>query len=365
MILHFFVKNRNEVTKIAYLCICIMETNSYIKQFPDIMKGKKVMYVHGFGSSAQSGTVKRIQEMLPNATVVAEDIPLHPEEGIAMLKAMVAREKPDLIIGTSMGGMYTEMLYGFDRILINPAFEIADTMGAHGLTGKQVFQNPRKDGVQEFLVTKGIVKEYREMQEQCFKGLDEMTDEEKEKERSRVWALFGDKDELVDTYDLYMQHYCQGISFHGEHRTNDKVFHDSVMPLIRWIDDKQEGRERPIVYITMDALRDQRGMQRSSAMKAFRFLLESYQVFIVAEAPDHDLTATQDIYSWVQEIVNVPAYQHLVFTHRKDLLYGDYLIDASTSNRSEDFMGTRIAFGSETFKTWEEIITFFERIGGQ
>ena len=27
-----------------------------------------------------------------------------------MLKAMAAEEQPDLIIGTSMGGMYTEML---------------------------------------------------------------------------------------------------------------------------------------------------------------------------------------------------------------------------------------------------------------
>ncbi len=328
-----------------------METNSYIKQFPDIMKGKKVMYVHGFGSSAQSGTVKRIQEMLPNATVVAEDIPLHPEEGIAMLKAMVAREKPDLIIGTSMGGMYTEMLYGFDRILINPAFEIADTMGAHGMTGKQVFQNPRKDGIQEFMVTKAIVKEYHEMQEQCFKYLEQLPDEERMAER--------------DTYDLYMQHYTQGISFHGEHRTNDKVFHDSVMPLIRWIDDKQEGRERQIIYITVDTLRDDRGMQRSSAMKAFRYLIETYNVFVVSEAPCRDLSPMQDICQWVQENVNVPAYKHLLFTHRKDLLYGDYLIDNTSNNRSEDFLGTRIAFGSDTFKTWEEIITFFERVGGQ
>ena len=322
-----------------------METNSYIKQFPDIMKGKKIMYVHGFGSSGQTGTVKRIQEMLPNATVVAEDIPIHPAEGMAMLKAMTEREKPDLIIGTSMGGMYTEMLYGYDRILINPAFEIADTMGAHGMTGKQVFQNPRKDGIQEFMVTKAIVKEYHEMQEQCFKYLEQLPDEERMAERHRVWALFGDKDELVDTYDLYMHHYTQGISFHGEHR------------------DKQEGRERQIIYITVDTLRDNRGMQRSSAMKAFRYLIETYQVFVVAEASCRDLSPMQDICQWVQENVNVPAYKHLVFTHRKDLLYGDYLIDNTLNNRSEDFLGTRIAFGSDTFKTWEEIITFFERLG--
>ena len=309
-----------------------METNSYIKQFPDIMKGKKIMYVHGFGSSGQTGTVKRIQEMLPNATVVAEDIPIHPAEGMAMLKAMTEREKPDLVILQSR----------------------SPSCGT-----KQIY-----DGTfSGFMVTKAIVKEYHEMQEQCFKYLEQLPDEERVAERHRVWALFGDKDELVDTYDLYMQHYTQGISFHGEHRTNDKVFHDSVMPLIRWIDDKQEGRERQIIYITVDTLRDNRGMQRSSAMKAFRYLIETYQVFVVAEAPCRDLSPMQDICQWVQENVNVPAYKHLVFTHRKDLLYGDYLIDNTSNNRSEDFLGTRIAFGSDTFKTWEEIITFFERLG--
>ena len=39
--------------------------NPYIKQFPDLMSGKKIMYVHGFLSSAQSGTVKMLQELMP------------------------------------------------------------------------------------------------------------------------------------------------------------------------------------------------------------------------------------------------------------------------------------------------------------
>ena len=60
--------------------------NPYIKQFPDLMAGKKIMYVHGFLSSGQSGTVKMLQELMPNATFVAEDIPVHPEEAVEMLQ---------------------------------------------------------------------------------------------------------------------------------------------------------------------------------------------------------------------------------------------------------------------------------------
>ena len=62
--------------------------NQYIKQFPDLMQGKKIMYVHGFLSSGQSGTVKMLQELMPNATLVAEDIPVHAEEAIEMLRDM-------------------------------------------------------------------------------------------------------------------------------------------------------------------------------------------------------------------------------------------------------------------------------------
>ena len=144
------------------------QANQYIKQFPDLFKGKKVMYVHGFGSSGQSGTVTRIREVLPNAIVIAPDLPIHPQEALDLLRQLCITEQPDLIIGTSMGGMFAEMLYGYDRILINPAFQIADTMGEHGLTGKQQFFSPRQDGVQEFYVDKPLVKEYRVLAEQSF-----------------------------------------------------------------------------------------------------------------------------------------------------------------------------------------------------
>ena len=50
----------------------------YIKQFPELFSGKKVLYVHGFGSSGQSGTVARIREVLPQATVIAPDLPVEP-----------------------------------------------------------------------------------------------------------------------------------------------------------------------------------------------------------------------------------------------------------------------------------------------
>lgn len=329
------------------------QTNPYIKQFPELMKGKKIMYVHGFGSSGQSGTVSRIREVLPNAAVIAPDLPIVPAEAMALLRRLCEQEKPDLIIGTSMGGMYTEMLYGYDRILVNPALQMGDTMKEHGMIGAQHFSNPRQDGVQDFIVTKALVKEYKEMTEQCFAGI---TDEE----QARVWGLFGDEDTTVNTYDLFHSHYPTAIRFHGEHRMNDQSFMHAVVPVIRWIDDRQEGRERPIVYIDVNTLIDNYNKPHSSSQKTVRTLLETYQLYFVAAAPvEADYYA--EINRWLYEYMNVPAYAHTVFTNQKQLLYGDYLIDAAET----ESMATLIRFGSDTFKTWDDIAGYFSRLGGQ
>ena len=327
--------------------------NPYIKQFPELFAGKTVMYVHGFGSSGQSGTVSRIREVLPKATVIAPDLPLRPAEALSLLHETCEREHPDLIIGTSMGGMYAEMLTGYDRILVNPALQMGDTMKEHGMIGAQHFSNPRQDGVQDFIVTKALVKEYKDTTEQCFSSVTP-------DEQSRVWGLFGDEDTTVDTYDLFHEHYPTAIRFHGEHRMNDRSFMHSVVPVIRWIDDRQERRERPIVYIDVRALCDQRGQPRSSAQKTVRQLLERYQLYFVAEAPA-DSRHYADTLQWLYEHINVPAWGHTVFTNQKPLLYGDYLIDVEKT----EGMAALIHFGSDTFKTWDDIAVYFSRLGGQ
>ena len=323
----------------------------------DLFKGKKILYVHGFASSGQSGTVTRIQENLKESTVIAPDLPLHPEEAMELLHRTCEEEKPDLIIGTSMGGMFTEMLYGYDRIIVNPAFKMGETMVSHNMVGAQTFSNPRKDGVQDFMVTKALVKEYKDITEKCFSGVND------DERNSHVIGLFGDEDNLVNSYDIFCEHYPRAIKFHGEHRMNDRSFSESVLPVIRWIDDRQEERERPVVFITFDTLMDDYNKPRSSSQKAIRRLIESYNVYFVAKANNQHPGYMDEIATWAQEYINVPAYDHLIYNDHHQLLLGDYLV--SSLPTAENFMGTNIEFGSPTFKTWEEIIEYFDMLGGQ
>ena len=96
-------------------------------------------------------------------------------------------------------------------------------------------------------------------------------------------------------------------------------------------------------------------------------LIEHYQVYFVAEEE-----ATTK--SWLEEYIGVPAWRHLIVTHRRDLLYGDYLVarkeEGETRNkeggeRSENMLATVIEYGSDTFKTWEDIMDYFSKLGGQ
>lgn len=332
-----------------------MEENPYIKQFPELMAGKTIMYVHGFGSSAQSGTVKRIHETFPEARVIADDLPLHPAEAMDLLRSMCETESPDLIIGTSMGGMYTEMLYGYDRICVNPAFEMSETMHQHGMVGMQKWLNPRKDGEKEFLVTKQTVKEYAQMTEQCFSQVSP-------EEQRRVWGLFGDEDDVVNTFDLFRSHYPQAVHFQGGHRLTDKAFLHGVVPVVRWISDRQEGRQRPIVYVDASTLKDDYGHPKSSLQKAFDMLIEHYQVYLVCPSPTEDAGTMPAWDQWAFQTFGSAMWNHVIFCNQKALLYGDYFIDTSPD---ADFMGSTVAFGSDELKTWEDIIVYFSRLGGQ
>ena len=329
--------------------------NQYKKTFPNLMVGKKIIYVHGFMSAGSTHTAQILRDYMPQATVIAPDLPIHPEEAMELLCNLVKTENPDLIIGTSMGGMYTEMLYGVDRICVNPAFQMGSTITESNMMGKQVYQNERQDGEKEVIVTKALVKEYKEMTEQCFAQVTE-------EEQLKVFGLFGDEDPIVHTFDLFSEHYTQAIHFHGEHRLIEKAIFHYLMTVIRWIDDRQEGRERRTVLISQDTLADGYGKPKSSLHKAYELLLDNYNVYFVSPAPTNNPSVITEQQAWIEETFSAPAWNHAIFTNQPQLLYGDYFI---SSTEQPDFLGTVLRFGSDEFKTWEEIITYFERLGGQ
>ena len=189
---------------------------------------KKILYIHGFSSAGSTGTATLMRNMLyeKDVRVVSPDVPVSPLEALQFLKDYAAQEQPDLIIGTSMGGMYAEQLRGYKRILVNPSFHMARLLTFRGL-GNYDFQNKRADGATRFMVDKQMIAEFKEVEKLSFKGL---TPEDKK----NVYGLFGRNDPTVHTQDDYTKVYGKEhfVVFEGEHRLNDKVLKHDVLPII-------------------------------------------------------------------------------------------------------------------------------------
>lgn len=193
----------------------------------------KIIYFHGFGSSHASGTVQILQRELVDDTVIAPDIPVDPVEALPYLKELCEKEQPDLIIGTSMGGMYAQQMRGFRRILVNPAFTMS-TMSKVLKTGEHQFFNGRYDGAKTFKITRDIIQHHNQMERQQFKDI---TAEQKE----TCWCLVGLHDTSVTNAEaLFKKNYLADhlMRFDGEHQLNDKVIKKVLLPLIEQMRNK-------------------------------------------------------------------------------------------------------------------------------
>jgi hypothetical protein len=255
--------------------------------------------------------------------------------------------------------------------------------------GRQDFHSSRKDGQTSFLVTKGLLEGFRKTTSECFGPWSS-----DKNELSRVYGLFGRNDEMVNTYDIFASHYPNAIRFNGGHYLNDEVLLHSVLPVIQWIDDKQENRKKPVVIVAMDdtlvdvrtaakrlpedVLKDYEGHLHdyplyysgaepvNSAVKCFSQLTRYYDVYISASLPYNAPQQWEGPVSWVDEYLGVAAWNRVICCPRKDLLLGDYLIDAHPELfRGEDFMGTLVPFATEHFRTWEDVLTYFDRLEGR
>ena len=303
-----------------------MELYEYAR--PALFAGKKIMYVHGFASSGASGTVGRIRLLLPQATVIAPDLPVDPFAAINLLKDLCAKEQPDLIIGTSMGGMYTEQLAGFDRICVNPALHLADTILKNNGLGKQEFHSTRQDGQTSFMVTKALVEDYRTVSDTRFSVV----------EPERVWGLFGTKDTMVNCFDEFAAHYPQAMHFDGEHQLNDHTFLCGVLRDVR--------NDLPI----------------GEAFKVFHKLSEMYDTYIVCREDPNKPELWGENVKWAEAHIGVPAWNRVIVGNHPELLMGDYLL---TREGCDGFMGTVLTFGEDPLRTWADVATFFSRLGGQ
>lgn len=194
----------------------------------------KILYLHGFSSAGSTGTATNLRNHLYadyGVTVVSPDIPVYPAEALEFIRQYVEQEQPDLIIGTSMGAMYTELLKGYKRICVNPSFHMAKLLTFKWLNKNVEFQNKRQDGAKQFKVDKKMVAEFKDIETKL--TLKGVTPEEKD----LVWGFFGKDDPTVNCRDEFKKAYGdkQMRIIEGEHSLTDAMLKRDVLPVIKQI----------------------------------------------------------------------------------------------------------------------------------
>jgi 5'(3')-deoxyribonucleotidase len=105
------------------------------------------------------------------------------------------------------------------------------------------------------------------------------------------------------------------------------------------------------------------------AIDAVKMIAESnqFEILIATTSPwnNHDALIHKRL--WIEKYFGDLFKKKMVITHRKDLLYGDYLIDDREANGAIDFKGELLSFGWayekndgkgewNEYKTWNDIL---------
>lgn len=160
------------------------------------MKDKPtVMYIHGFRSGANGSKREQLQKYFGDRyRVIAPEVDADPEKSLAKINEIIATEKPEIIIGTSLGGWMTLMCDSGNAqlVVVNPSTDSEQTLGQW--VGQELpYFCERLDGVQTYVLTQDVLDKY---------GAYDLKHTIKEK-ASRIHALCSSSDELIG--DLHIR----------------------------------------------------------------------------------------------------------------------------------------------------------------
>lgn len=194
----------------------------------DIMK--KVLYVHGLGSGAESNSAKLIRKHLPDGYVLdAPEIPQDPIEADEYLHAI--QDNYDLVVGSSLGGFYAFILFSnMKKLLINPAIYPAEYIRDKVGLGEHEYFVKRNDGKKTYIIDEDYLDKLQKLAKHYY---EDCLDEEV---RTITKCIVSPEDELLgnENYNnckelLYDE---MVIKSYGGHRLTEEIIAKFVVPEI-------------------------------------------------------------------------------------------------------------------------------------
>lgn len=184
----------------------------------------RILFIHGLASSGAYKMASSLRILLKPCEVIAPDVPIDPQEALKMLQDICESQKPDLIVGLSLGGFWAQKLRGYRKILVNPDFHVSRLMRT--MIGEVKYLSPREDGAESFFITEEICNAYASLEESEF---DELTTEE----IALTQGMFATEDEMVrcgDEFELYYP--TKGLSYPGKHLPTFPEIKKYLVPLV-------------------------------------------------------------------------------------------------------------------------------------
>ena len=125
------------------------------------------------------------------AVVLTPDLPRHPKEALKLVRKIIDKEQPDLLVGNSCGAFLAQMLapvVGVPALLGNPYFKMTEFLKER--VGEHQYKAPRTDGNQRLVIDEALINEFAELETVQFDCCSPYY-------RERVWGLFGDNDPIA------------------------------------------------------------------------------------------------------------------------------------------------------------------------
>lgn len=114
-----------------------------------------MMYLHGFMSGANGAKQRQLQKHFKGRwRVIAPELDADPEKSLTVIDELIERERPEIIVGTSLGAWMAMMCrHGVaPLVLVNPVTAPQEEL-ARWLDEPQQYFCKRLDGVQTYTLT--------------------------------------------------------------------------------------------------------------------------------------------------------------------------------------------------------------------
>lgn len=135
---------------------------------------KKILLIHDLFSSSMDVYVHDLLAQLCEEQVIVPELPIHPQEAMAILRNICEKEQPDVIVGWQSGAALAQQFFDYDRILVSPNYQVSYTLETL-LNGEDEVHIPylfdRLDGQKYISINDALIAEFEQMEQHQFDGV--------------------------------------------------------------------------------------------------------------------------------------------------------------------------------------------------